>query len=91
MQAIAGHTSPKMALRYQRAEMDYLAAIAGNVSDMIERSAKLEQDAGAFGSILSPDQQEAALARDYVRDPGGFRRVRTGHSTRLTRGPRVYS
>lgn len=40
VQAIAGHTSPKMALRYQRAEMDYLAAIAGNVSDMIERSTK---------------------------------------------------
>ncbi|NLH99595.1 MAG: hypothetical protein GX446_08890 [Chthonomonadales bacterium] len=40
VQAISGHTSPKMALRYQRAEMDYLAAIAGNVSDMIERSAK---------------------------------------------------
>ena len=40
VQAIAGHTSPKMALRYQRAEMDYLAAIAGNVSDMIERSAR---------------------------------------------------
>ncbi len=36
VQAIAGHTSPKMALRYQRAEMDYLAAIASNVSDMIE-------------------------------------------------------
>lgn len=40
VQAIAGHTSPKMALRYQRAEMDYLAAIAGNVSDMIQRSTK---------------------------------------------------
>lgn len=40
VQAIAGHTSPKMALRYQRAEMDYLAAIAGNVSKMIERSAR---------------------------------------------------
>lgn len=40
VQAIAGHTSPKMAPRYQRAEMDYLAAIAGNVSDMIEQSAK---------------------------------------------------
>ena len=40
VQAIAGHTSPKMALRYQRAEMDYLAAIASNVSDMIEHSAK---------------------------------------------------
>lgn len=40
VQAIAGHTSPKMALRYQRAEMDYLAAIAGNVSEMIERNGK---------------------------------------------------
>jgi phosphate-selective porin len=40
VQAIAGHTSPKMALRYQRAEMDYLAVIAGNVSEMIERSGK---------------------------------------------------
>lgn len=36
VQAIAGHTSPKMALRYQRAEMDYLAAVADNVSAMIE-------------------------------------------------------
>jgi integrase len=36
VQAIAGHTSPKMALRYQRAEMDYLAAVANNVSEMIE-------------------------------------------------------
>ena len=36
VQAIAGHTSPKMALRYQRAEMDYLAAVAHNVSAMIE-------------------------------------------------------
>ena len=40
VQAIAGHTSPKMALRYQRAEMDYLAAVAGNVSSMIEASAR---------------------------------------------------
>lgn len=40
VQAIAGHTSPKMALRYQRAEMDYLAAIADNVSQMIEANAK---------------------------------------------------
>ena len=39
VQAIAGHTSPKMALRYQRAEMDYLAAIADNVSEMIKRDA----------------------------------------------------
>ena len=36
LQAIAGHTSPKMALRYQRAEIDYLAAVADNVSKMIE-------------------------------------------------------
>jgi integrase len=36
VQAIAGHTSPKMALRYQRAEMDYLAAVADNVSKKIE-------------------------------------------------------
>jgi integrase len=36
VQAIAGHTSPKMALRYQRAEIDYLAAVADNVSKMIE-------------------------------------------------------
>jgi integrase len=35
VQAIAGHTSPKMALRYQRAEIDYLAAVADNVSRMI--------------------------------------------------------
>ena len=40
VQAIAGHTSPKMALRYQRAEMDYLAAVAGNVSSMIEGSTR---------------------------------------------------
>ena len=40
VQAIAGHTSPKMALRYQRAEMDYLAAVAGNVSSMIEANAR---------------------------------------------------
>lgn len=40
VQAIAGHTSPKMALRYQRAEMEYLTAVADNVSTMIE-SAKL--------------------------------------------------
>jgi phosphate-selective porin len=40
VQAIAGHTSPKMALRYQRAEMDYLAAVAGNVSSMIEASTR---------------------------------------------------
>jgi hypothetical protein len=36
VQAIAPHTAPKMALRYQRAEMDYLAAGADNVSDMID-------------------------------------------------------
>lgn len=36
VQAIAGHTSPKMALRYQRAEIEYLAAVADNVSKMIE-------------------------------------------------------
>ena len=29
-----------MALRYQRAEMDYLAAVAGNVSSMIEANAR---------------------------------------------------
>jgi integrase len=40
IQAIAGHTSPKMARRYQRAEMDYLAAIADNVSEMITRSGR---------------------------------------------------
>jgi integrase len=40
VQAIAGHTSPKMALRYQRAEMDYLAAVADNVSKMIESGTK---------------------------------------------------
>ena len=40
VQAIAGHTSPKMALRYQRAEMDYLAAVAGNVSSMIEANTR---------------------------------------------------
>jgi len=38
VQAIAGHTSPKMALRYQRAEMDYLAAVADNISSMIDTS-----------------------------------------------------
>ena len=32
--------APKMALRYQRAEMDYLAAVAGNVSSMIEASTR---------------------------------------------------
>lgn len=36
VQAIAGHTSPRMALRYQRAEIAYLAAVADNVSKMIE-------------------------------------------------------
>jgi hypothetical protein len=36
VQAIAGHTTPKMTLRYQHAEMDYLAAVADNVSTMIE-------------------------------------------------------
>jgi integrase len=40
VQAIAGHTSPKMALRYQRAEIDYLAAVADNVSKMIESGKK---------------------------------------------------
>ncbi|MBK8463787.1 MAG: tyrosine-type recombinase/integrase [Nigerium sp.] len=40
VQAIAGHTSPKMALRYQRAEMDYLTTVAGNVSAMIEASTR---------------------------------------------------
>lgn len=40
VQAIGGHTSPKTALRYQRAEVDYLAAIAENVSTMIEGSVK---------------------------------------------------
>jgi len=40
VQAIAGHTSPKMALRYQRAEMDYLAAVADNVSKMIENGTR---------------------------------------------------
>jgi len=40
VQAIAGHTSPKMALRYQRAEIDYLAAVADNISKMIESSAR---------------------------------------------------
>lgn len=37
VQAMGGHTSPKMALRYQRAELGYLAEVADNVSDMIER------------------------------------------------------
>lgn len=40
VQAIAGHTSPKMALRYQRAEMDYLSTVAGNVSAMIEANTR---------------------------------------------------
>lgn len=40
VQAIGGHTSSKTALRYQRADVDYLAAIAVNVSNMIEASAK---------------------------------------------------
>jgi integrase len=40
VQAIAGHTSPKMALRYQRAEIDYLAAVADNISKMIEASSR---------------------------------------------------
>lgn len=38
VQAMGGHTSPKMALRYQRAELDYLAEVADNVSGMIDRS-----------------------------------------------------
>lgn len=38
VQAVGGHTSPKTALRYQRAEVDYLAAIAENMSTMIEGS-----------------------------------------------------
>ena len=45
VQAIAGHTSPKMALRYQRAEMDYLAAVADNVSKMIENGTRTDRDA----------------------------------------------
>ena len=40
VQAIGGHTSSKTALRYQRADVDYLAAIAENVSAMIEGNAK---------------------------------------------------
>lgn len=40
VQAIGGHTSSKTALRYQRADIDYLAAIAANVSNMIEASAQ---------------------------------------------------
>lgn len=35
VQAIGGHTSSKTALRYQRADVDYLAVIAANVSRMI--------------------------------------------------------
>lgn len=38
VQAMAGHTSAKMALRYQRAELDYLAEVADSVSGMIQRS-----------------------------------------------------
>lgn len=41
VQAIGGHTSSsKTALRYQRADIDYLAAIAANVSDLIEHTTK---------------------------------------------------
>lgn len=40
VQAIGGHTSSKTALRYQRADVDYLAAVAANVSNMIERTAE---------------------------------------------------
>ncbi|MGC3995508.1 MAG: tyrosine-type recombinase/integrase [Propionicimonas sp.] len=40
VQAIGGHTSSKTALRYQRADVDYLAAIAANVSKMIENTAE---------------------------------------------------
>lgn len=45
VQAMGGHTSPKMALRYQRAELAYLAEVADNVSGMIER-AKSRPDGG---------------------------------------------
>jgi len=38
VQAMGGHTSPKMTLRYQRAELAYLAELADNVSGMIERA-----------------------------------------------------
>lgn len=38
VQAIGGHTSSKTALRYQRADLKYLAAIADNVSTMIQSS-----------------------------------------------------
>lgn len=38
VQAMGGHTSPKMALRYQRAELSYLAEVADSVSGMIQRS-----------------------------------------------------
>lgn len=36
VQAIGGHTSPKTALRYQRAELEFLVGIADNVSAMIQ-------------------------------------------------------
>ena len=35
-----GQTSPKMALGYQRAEIDYPAAVADNVSKMIENGTR---------------------------------------------------
>lgn len=40
VQVLGGLTSAKTLMRYQRAEMDYLATIAGNVSAMIERANK---------------------------------------------------
>ncbi|MBN9106177.1 MAG: tyrosine-type recombinase/integrase [Propionibacteriaceae bacterium] len=39
VQAIGGHTSSKTALRYQRADVDYLAAIAESLSAMTENGA----------------------------------------------------
>lgn len=44
VQDMGGHTSSKTALRYQRADIGYLAAIADNVSKAIEEAAAHEGD-----------------------------------------------
>ena len=48
VQPIGGHTSSKTALRYQRADVDYLAAIAENVSALIESEANSSGPTSAY-------------------------------------------
>lgn len=49
VQDMGGHTSSKTALRYQRADIGYLAAIADNVSKAIEEAAAREDNDKASG------------------------------------------